>query len=334
MDHFMAGLLERSNQIAQATRYVPFIVVPFVLGIVAGSGLYIFTPRNPAVDNGGPPSDFAEPQLPPPSPVYPPERPSVERYRAISPEEPATDAEAQIEQVTAQGVATETMVSQHVDTIPCAVLATSIRNGIVDVVGYLGSPTPMSDVQTSLNEFAGVKHVYVDGVEQFPSAYCNIMDALSILLLNRIYSGSTLSIQNTNDNSTYFVGEDLSFFVNSGSRESYIYVDYFSVEGVVVHMLPNASEPLRRFPADQKFRVGDGEFGSWIIGQPVGTEAITVIVSPQPLVAAARPEIEDAETYLAELVPAIEAIQQDGATGDTLAADVLFITTKEKMEGL
>src|SRR3546814_1592557 len=66
--------------------------------------------------------------------------------------------------------------------------------------------------------------------------------------------------------------------------DGYLYVDYYTVEGQVVHLYPNPGEPDsgRVLRGGERFNVGESA-RTWSVGPPFGQELITVISSPTPL---------------------------------------------------
>ncbi|CAK0768405.1 eukaryotic-like serine/threonine-protein kinase [uncultured Gammaproteobacteria bacterium] len=107
----------------------------------------------------------------------------------------------------------------------------------------------------------------------------------------------------------------------------YLQVDYFTLEGAVVHLLPNPKETdARQSEAGNKRRLGDPAAGGrfWNIGPPFGRELIVVTASRKPLFATPRPEAEATAAYLAELRKALDAAEKSGAVP---VSSALFIKT-------
>ena len=104
-------------------------------------------------------------------------------------------------------------------------------------------------------------------------------------------------------------------------------MDYFTLEGYVVHLWPNGLEKDHKLVAGGQHRLGDPTGGGrfWTIGQPFGRELIVAIASARPLFPALRPEAEQAAGYLAELHKALEAAGRNATTPPVATA--LFITT-------
>ena len=99
---------------------------------------------------------------------------------------------------------------------------------------------------------------------------------------------------------------------------SHLSVDYFTADGMVVHLeMPQAAdEPL---PPAAVLRIGDPADGHWLsIAEPFGEEVILVIASGERLFAEPRPRIEPADVYLDALEAAL-AGRTERPTASTMA---------------
>ena len=95
---------------------------------------------------------------------------------------------------------------------------------------------------------------------------------------------------------------------------SYLQVDYFTLEGYVIHLFPNGLEKDNRLAGSGHRTLGDQRTGGrfWTIGPPFGRELIVAVATSKPLFPVARPEAEQASTYLADLKRALAASSQQG----------------------
>jgi len=126
-------------------------------------------------------------------------------------------------------------------------------------------------------------------------------------------------------------GDPLMLEIRAPARQVQVQVDYFTIDGNVVHLLPNPSDNGMALAARASRRLGekseDGKPGigrSWTIGPPYGTEMLLTIATAEPLFAAPRPEQEPAADYLTALTDALDALPADAP--DALA-DARFIAT-------
>jgi hypothetical protein len=83
----------------------------------------------------------------------------------------------------------------------------------------------------------------------------------------------------------------------------HVYLDYFTHEGEVLHLLPGSDYPDNFVPARAGLIVGDPQQGQpvWQIGPPFGQDLLVALVARRPLYPGRRPDVESAETYLAFL---------------------------------
>jgi len=109
--------------------------------------------------------------------------------------------------------------------------------------------------------------------------------------------------------------------------DGYVYVDYYSTDGMVGHLLPNEMERTNRLGSNGSLAVGqpNGPQPLFISAQPPGLELITVIASKTPLFSGLRNH-EPAESYLNELR---QALSKEGVQPN-VTATFHFIRTNGK----
>ena len=111
--------------------------------------------------------------------------------------------------------------------------------------------------------------------------------------------------------------------------DGYLYVDYYTVNGAVAHIYPNAGEPNsgRLLKALEQFEVGATANKMWTVCAPFGQELITVISSPKPLFQETFPEVQmDAKDYLPKLRQMLDA---NRGNAQLLAAHLFMQTEPE-----
>jgi hypothetical protein len=112
----------------------------------------------------------------------------------------------------------------------------------------------------------------------------------------------------------FFGGMPFKFNFGAPEYDSYVYVDYFTKDGLVYHLIPAENPAESRFRADEKVIVGDGRGPDMTIGPPYGLDLVTAIGSPVPLFERLRPSlVEKASDYLAALAAALERLRQEGS---------------------
>jgi len=121
-------------------------------------------------------------------------------------------------------------------------------------------------------------------------------------------------------------GQELVLDLRGPAFAGHLQVDYFTLDGGVVHLLPNPLEPMAPLDAGAVRRLGERGGGGrfWSVRPPFGQELVIAIASVTPLFATLRPEAEPAAAYLPELRKALD----DAAKGSpTPVAAAVFVTT-------
>ena len=136
-------------------------------------------------------------------------------------------------------------------------------------------------------------------------------------------SGATLTVNNLSSTSLA-AGDTLMVDVVTPDFQSYVTVDYFVLDGHVVHLLPNAA--ARENVAPPRYTATIGSLGNWAIGPPFGTEMLVLMATPVPLFDAVRPDAEDGAVYLRALDARLAGVAKAHGAG-AIAVDFLQITT-------
>ena len=108
-----------------------------------------------------------------------------------------------------------------------------------------------------------------------------------------------------------------------------LHLDYFLLDGKVVHLLPAAGEPMAMSAA---LVMGDPAGGgpTWEISAPFGVEMILGVVTSDPLFDSERPALEPGEPYLRELLARIEHLGNAAAGGGRIAVGNVLIRTRAR----
>ena len=113
----------------------------------------------------------------------------------------------------------------------------------------------------------------------------------------------------------YTEGQRLQFDLVAPDYDAYVYVDYFSASGDVIHLVPNETIALENTPAKATFGVGEdrADRPSLVItiGPPFGQEIAVAFAASTPLYEGLRPISEPAEPYLAFLKDQIAAARAE-----------------------
>ena len=146
--------------------------------------------------------------------------------------------------------------------------------------------------------------------------YCNVLKTLATD--TREQASVAPAIQLDRSSAVYKVGQVLTVKATA-ARSGLLYVDYIDPSGQVVHLLPNPVEPQNRVNAGQQVLLGKpkGSNGPndrvYEISPPYGPNMIVAISSTEPLFPSARPEVEDAKTYLPALQERLQALAASNA---------------------
>ncbi len=246
-------------------------------------------------------------------------------------EEPAPDSVAAgpaTEPVTATATAETALdgLRDALTSIQCADLRADVVNDALIVAGTVTS----TDDHDRVLEIVGALPsgmARAPEVDIAPPALCEPLLLLEPLRTANQARGEPLVLAVASGDTALTGGQDLVLNIRAGHIAGHVQVDYFTVDGSVVHLLPNPLEPTARLTAGTERRLGerDGRTRFWTIGPPFGRELIVVVASSSPLFSTLRPETEPAASYLPELKRALA-----GAGAEDAVAAVLFIATRAR----
>jgi eukaryotic-like serine/threonine-protein kinase len=109
--------------------------------------------------------------------------------------------------------------------------------------------------------------------------------------------------------------------------DSYVDVDYYMLDGSVVHLLPNTQARDNQAPANYSATLGSG--GDWVVGKPFGSEMIVLTVTPAPLFDTLRPDSEPKSEYLRAVDKRLSVLASKYGR-EHVAVDIFQITTQAK----
>lgn len=206
-------------------------------------------------------------------------------------------------------------------TFPCARLETSLDDqSRLILQGHL-KPEDLPRLERELAALPASNKI-VSKVETLIWPYCEVMEILAPFEMDG--NKQAMDFGPKQHTTRYVQGDNLVLGLTAPSFDAYLYVDYFQLDGGVVHMLPGTSTPNKRYPAGQRFTIGEPQKGGkqWQVQPPFGTELIVILASRDPLFQTPRPEVESARDYLLALRETIARSNKDW-----LAADHFYITT-------
>jgi serine/threonine-protein kinase len=247
-------------------------------------------------------------------------------------EQAAIEAKRQAdERVRAQQAAMTEAVLGSIRTVvnraPCSLLrADPGTDGTIMVTGAMGEGNSEAQLRALIGgSVTGA--AYTVKTETVSPILCDSLDMISSLRERNQGLSQPVQLQPINAGAVYKDRQNLILDLHGPSFPAYLQVDYFTLEGYVVHLWPNGLEKEHKLGAGGQRKLGDPAGGGrfWTVGQPFGRELVVAIASAKPLFPALRPEAEQATGYLTELRKALSGAE--GSPGALPVATALFITT-------
>jgi type IV/VI secretion system ImpK/VasF family protein len=160
-------------------------------------------------------------------------------------------------------------VQQVLAKFECSDLSanTDEDKGKVRLSGYVSRPDDMAAVKQQVAAIEGVKSVDAQlQLRIWP--HCEVVKVLAPYKARNDDSGHDLTITPSTGHSDRFIeGEKVVVKLQQANYEGYLYVDYFTVNGDVAHIYPNAGEPDsgRVIRALEQFEVGASASKTWTV---------------------------------------------------------------------
>jgi hypothetical protein len=104
----------------------------------------------------------------------------------------------------------------------------------------------------------------------------------------------------------YLEGESLMVYILP-EKDAYLHVDYYQIDGKVVHLLPSKHEN-NFIKGGDLYIIGDPKSSGYEfkVSDPFGEELLVVVASQKPLGAIAHDLIESAEPYIKKLADSLK----------------------------
>jgi hypothetical protein len=322
---------ERNARTPSVTRFLrefaarPVLRNPAVLATVAGAVLVVLAivavrlfqsragpePSAPVVAAGTQPSVPAPAARPPPAGAA-----------AVQPPKPAPPP-------ALPALALPT-VAAALAKVPCSALAPTVRDHTARVEGFLWRRYGQVRLKDMLAALPGVASVEL-ALQEVDDNKCQVLGVLGpYWTAHRIAHGAAtirLNAASGGGGNQLVEGDTLMVDVTTPDYQSFVTVDYFVLDGGVVHLLPNLR--ARENQAPPRYTATIGSLGNWVIGKPFGNEMLVLLATPVPLFDALRPESEPAHGYLRALDRQLAHISKTNGPG-SVAVDFLQISTRAK----
>ncbi|WP_225934272.1 serine/threonine protein kinase [Cupriavidus sp. EM10] len=300
---FLAGL---GGEAQRTDIRLPVIAGSVIAGVALATGVLVYLWRShmPSSDSPPPATQAAAPAAPAGTAVPAPKAAPPEEAVPVKPE----------------------AVAQVIAAAPCSLLRARIDGNTLQVSGYAGESV-LAGLRDKLGKVPGVRTLKLDA-QPLTSDKCDV-----VKLVAPYWSGSRKAgeaagaVLRTRGGSQLTEGTPLVLDVNTPPHDSYVYVDYFSADGKVAHLVPSGRIQGNQAPASYSATVGDS--GDWIISKPFGTELVVLLTTPAPLFPARRAEFETRQEYLKALEkPLAQMASKHGR--EKISADIVQIATRAR----
>ncbi|KVU75669.1 serine/threonine protein kinase [Burkholderia ubonensis] len=208
--------------------------------------------------------------------------------------------------------------------IPCSALDASVQDHVLQVRGFVESGVGVARVRTALGGMPGGQAANLD-VRPIDAHNCEVVTALAPYWRSNRASPHTASIRTRAPDARLTEGNPLVIDITTPGYDSYVNVDYYVLNGSVVHLVPSSHARDNQAPPNYSATIGS--MGDWVIGKPFGTEMIVLLVTPAPLFDGMRPPSEPRAAYLAAIDRQLKQFEARYGAG-RIAADFVQITTR------
>jgi type IV/VI secretion system ImpK/VasF family protein len=214
-------------------------------------------------------------------------------------------------------------VEQQFQTYACADLAIAqAKDGGMRVTGFVSQPEEVARLERDVRAVPGVGTVRFDlQLRVWP--HCEVVAILKPYQARNLDQKLGLKVAaSTARNGQLREGDMVLFQVRNADYDGYLWVDYYTADGAVMHL--NAGQGQPRVRAGETIELGRDIPSSWLVAPPFGTVLLTALSSPTPFRDAAdRPPFELASAYLQRLRTSLAA----GEFGAKVIADFAFLET-------
>lgn len=216
-------------------------------------------------------------------------------------------------------------LEQQLRSYACAELSVTAANGVTRVSGFVASSDDLARVQREVGRSPELKAPVFDlRIRTWP--HCEVAAILQRYQARNREGKAGLRVQAPSARDGRLrEGDAVRLQITGPVYDHYLRVDYYTSEGAVMHLLPDAGRT--RLAAGQSIALGQDMPSSWLVSPPFGTVLVAALSSSTPFGdTAGRPPFELASTYLAHLRESLAA----NAGGEQLVADLLFLETVER----
>ena len=199
-------------------------------------------------------------------------------------------------------------ISQLLASVPCARLAATFipETGTLELRGHIPDDTIREPILTAIRQQLGESIPVGGSMLVLPSPQCDVLSRLENLGLPQSQGqqrdakelGAITQIATFD----YGNGERVIVKMRSPDYPAFVYVDFFDVDGRVLHLRPNQWENVELHGPDTPLQIGADREGETsvklLVRPPYGQELAIAYASSLPLYEGLRETIEPAEPYL------------------------------------
>jgi len=212
--------------------------------------------------------------------------------------------------------------------IPCSALAASLPEHVVQVRGFANTGENMAHVHDALAQTPGGQAAKLD-VTAVENHNCEVVSAFAPYWRANHLAGGGATIHTQPLDAHLTQGMPLIVDITTPHYDSYVNVDYFALDGSVVHLVPSNVERDNQAPPSFSATVGGS--GYWLVDKPFGTEMIVLLITPAPLFDGLRPASESRSAYLAAVGQQLKQMEARYGAGH-IVADFVQITTHARSD--
>jgi hypothetical protein len=210
--------------------------------------------------------------------------------------------------------------------LACTALVPTIRGDALMLQGYLADSIGTARLREKLAAVPGLKNLELQ-TEQVSEDKCGLLNVLGPYWLASRKAGRPATLRAKAANAQLVEGDPLMVSITTPPFEAFVTVDYFVLDGSVLHMVPGPRARANQAPASYAATIGG--MGNWVISRPFGTEMIALVVTPAPLFDAVRQETEPKAAYLKAMEQRLAQLAAKHGR-DKIAVDFLQVTTRAK----
>jgi hypothetical protein len=208
--------------------------------------------------------------------------------------------------------------------VPCSALSASVKDETLAVQGYVGRAYGTEKLRATLSRIPGVSSPNLQ-VQEVGDDKCDVLR----LIAPYMTASRPASIYTKGHNTQLTEGQPLVVDITTPAYDSWINIDYYQLDGSVVHMLPNSRAKDNQAPPHYAASIGSA--GDWVVAKPFGDEMIVLLATPAALFDRPRPDSEQRAEYLRAVDKRLAELARKFGR-DKIAVDLVQIDTHARRQ--